>query len=196
MAGVSQAIEEYCNKTFSYGAHVEVVRSLAQYYGEGQELPQYIWLSKTPIEDGTLTVLYHPRGKWSEARVLDAGDYDLDRDEGLLRIFGGESSSFSTIEFESSARGFQVSYTGGYAEQDALGWPHLVVPEALRIAAAMQTSFLFTNMTRGSLGLEVANGDSKSPTKMKPLDGPDYLIPEVRSLLAPHVKKGLAGKAL
>lgn len=192
----SSMIEEYLGRTLDAENRTEYLRSYAYGNPHAQFLTrssgdvQTLWLEKYPISKTIPIQIIHSWNRdWSTATPLVEGiDYEVLHDKGVVRVFEVDKP------FWDSPAGFRVTYRGGY-EPTPTGWGSLDVPVALATACAIQTAFMFSSYTRGSMGLDTAGSDDPKSSKATKISDREALIAEVRGALKAFVRKaGSLGK--
>lgn len=116
----SEEAEDHCRRKFTKAARVEYFRSYDQDLLEPD--PQWIWLDGPVDLTQPFSIVYDPTNNHDQSGLtLDANDYILDANLGLITIKGATGLSrnlalvaFGHNVFAYSATGFQVTYTGGY----------------------------------------------------------------------------------
>lgn len=155
--GIQARFDSYCHRSFGHAVDVEEVHD-----GGVAAIELKHW----PVE--TVTSVHCSDARlWTAATLVEAGDYFINKQRGLLVYATGMRRWLYGVE------NIRVVYTGGYTAE--------TVPEDLKRAFRMQLAFEWRNRTTMGVTSMSANGMSAQFT-------PADLLPEVKQSLTTHIR--------
>ena len=189
----TKQLEQFTNQKFEKSARIEYfpardnnkpVLDLIGMNRDGyysQVTHQVLLLKSKPVNQGASFVLkYEPNRKWDDVAAADSESYYVDAEAGKVVIL------FATSK---TPRGFQVSYTGGYASAGSPTTLSASAPEDLKLACLAQSYFLFDKLNTQSFGVMSAKGEDGKMYRKQ--DG--ILCQEALKLAQPYRRIGLSG---
>jgi len=148
---VSKRFENYCCREFEYQQNIEEYHS-----GTGENT--FIIVQRPPISK--VTSLHDDYNRvFGDDTLFDVDNY----------VAGEQTVDLKNFRFRKGIKNIKVVYDGGYTDA--------TIPHDLRLAAIMQTVFIFQR--RNDLGLTSLSGEGGSISVQFPMK----LLPEVGEIL-------------